>query len=278
MKLAVVVASVASLLQVVPLQRQQVDLDTAMMNATFRIVGPSAEVPGALYTGTGFLVGKPSADDSRKVFFVAVTALHVLQGIQGDVAYAVMRGKDAVPQFQRVQVPFQIRQQGAPAWKQHSSEDVAVMYIRLPTNHAMEVVPEDLLATDEAFEKYGFHPGDEVSAMGYPFGYEVNQFGFPLLRSGRIASYPLTPVRVMKQFFVDFSAFGGNSGGPVYISSQNRTYNNTMNIGSTVFRVLGVITQNVTSPDRSQNAGITKVVHAQFIREAIDALPSAPTQ
>ena len=250
------------------------DIDTAMMNATFRILGPDAGVPGKNLTGTGFLVGRPLPKDPTKFYLVAVTAAHVLHGISGDFIVCVVRTKNDDGQFERALVQVPIRKNGAPLWKEHPSADVAAFYIRLPKNHAMEVVPMDLLATDEAFEQYQFHPGDEVSGLGYPFGYELNEFGFPILRSGRIASYPLTPVKVMKEFYVDFSAFGGNSGGPVYISAENRSGNSSINLGSIIFRVVGIVTESILSPDRTQNAGITRVVHAQFIRETIALLPA----
>ena len=250
----------------------QMDLDTMMMNATFRIMGPSLEVPGALYTGSGFLIDRASAADAAGGTVVAVSAAHVLSGISGDYAVFVFRLKNDSTKYERVQCPVRIRMDGRPLWTSHPAEDIVAMHVRMPTGHAMDAIPVSLLATDEAFASYNVHPGDEVSSLGYPFGYELNEFGFPLLRSGRIASFPLTPVRTMKQFFVDFSAGGGTSGGPVYISSQNRTFNNRLTLGRAVFSVLGMVTQNALSPDGKQDAGITKVVHAQFVRETIAAI------
>jgi trypsin-like peptidase len=251
----------------------QTDLDTLMMNATFRILGPSIEVPGALYTGSGFLVSRSSAGDPTRSF-VAVSAAHVMSGITGDHAVFVVRMRNDQTRYQRAQFPVRIRMDGRPLWTEHHAEDVVAMHVRMPAGHAMDSVPIPLLATDEAFASYNVHPGDEVSSLGYPFGYEVNEFGFPLLRSGRIASFPLTPVRMMKQFFVDFSVGGGTSGGPVYISSQNRTFNNRVTFGRSVFSILGIVTQNALSPDGKQDAGITKVIHAQFIRDTLAALPA----
>ena len=66
------------------------DLDTLMINATFRILGPSIEVPGALYTGSGFLVSRSSAGDPARSF-VAVSAAHVMSGISGNHAVFVVR-------------------------------------------------------------------------------------------------------------------------------------------------------------------------------------------
>jgi hypothetical protein len=40
-----------------------------------------------------------------------------------------------------------------------------------------------------------------------------------------------------------------------------------------LFYVLGLVSENITSHDGKQNAGLTKVVYAEFIRQAIDLLP-----
>jgi hypothetical protein len=247
--------------------------------------GPSSRAPthdaqphaGQFYTGTGFLVGKPTPTDPKRWFFVTVTAAHVLKGIAGESTNFVFRMKDSESQYQRIVFQVPIRRNGVPLWKEHPFADVAVMYTTLP-NNAIQTIPLDALATDEDFDKFELHPGDEVKALGYPFGYEVNEFAFPVLRRASLASYPLTPAKKVKQFVVDFPAFGGNSGGPVYINSQNRTYNNSINMGSVVFKVLGIVTQQITSPDKSENIGLTYVVPAEFIREAINLLPSTPQQ
>ena len=46
--------------------------------------------------------------------------------------------------------------------------------------------------------------------------------GFPILRSGRVASYPLAPASVFPTFLMDFSVFPGNSGGAVFMAQGAR--------------------------------------------------------
>src|SRR4030095_9983299 len=76
------------------------------------------------------------------------------------------------------------------------------------------------LAADDTFTKYRVGAGDEMMALGFPRGLAANQAGFPILRSGRVASYPVAPAKIFPTFLLDFSVFPGNSGGPVSMSEQ----------------------------------------------------------
>ena len=53
---------------------------------------------------------------------------------------------------------------------------------------------------------------------------------------------PVTPVKAIKEWVFDVLLFGGNSGGPVYFSYENRTYGEKVHFG-TVRGVLGLVTQ-----------------------------------
>lgn len=132
------------------------------------------------------------------------------------------------------------------------------------------------------------HPGDVLSCLGYPYGAEANESGFPILRSGQIASYPLTPTTKIQTFLFDFRVFGGNSGGPVYFVSSNRTYGGTTKLGETIQVLAGLVSQeklveeeirSLTETRRSkQPLSLAVVVHAALIREAIELLPPHPEE
>ena len=72
-----------------------------------------------------------------------------------------------------------------------------------------------MLANDDLLAKYNIHPGDVLDCLGYPFGFESPVGSFPILRSGKIASYPLLPTKGTQSFLLDFRVFPGNSGSPV---------------------------------------------------------------
>ena len=104
--------------------------------------------------------------------------------------------------------------------------------------------------------------------------------GFPILRTGRIASYPLTPMNVVKQWAFDAHVFGGNSGGPVYFTSVNRWFKKQAHFGISA-GILGLVIQEAQSslPEfakRDLDYGV--VVPSQFIRETLDMLPPPPPE
>lgn len=258
----------------------QMDINTILMRSTFKIAGQ-----GSL--GTAFLIGRPVPGDAGKLFYVLVTAAHVLRDIKGEQATLFLRKKQG-DEFVKLPHPLQIRQGNQPLWKEHPEADVAVMYARLPQEADIQLLPMSLLATDDELEKFEIHPGDALSCLGYPYGAEANKAGFPILRSGHIASYPLTPTRKVQTFLFDFQVFGGNSGGPVYFVQTNRRYGGSTKLGETIQFLAGLVSQeqvieeeirSLTETRRAKHPlSLAVVVHAALIRETIEILPSQPEQ
>jgi hypothetical protein len=106
-------------------------------------------------------------------------------------------------------------------------------------------------------------------ALGYPRGLSANKAGFPILRSGRVASYPLGPASRYPTFLLDFAVFAGNSGGPVFIDDGGRRRPRAGVPPPTEF-IAGVLTQQVEL--RSDRLEIGIVTHAAYVREAIALL------
>lgn len=242
---------------------------TMVMQATVRLVGPAAS---GTTTGTAFVVGRRLRAEPNRAFLVLVTAAHVLEGIRGDTASIVIRTRieGQRDRYQRAVVSLPIRRNGSPLWIKHASADVAVMPAPLPTGHFVEAIPLDYLAGDDEFEKFEVRPGDEVLVIGYPYGLEANGLGYGVLRSGRIASFPLTPAAMFRTFMVDFSVFGGNSGGPVFMNQVGRVINRTYQMDVRVDRVLGLVTsETVVTPDKTR-LNVANIVPAALIKETID--------
>ncbi len=256
------------------------DIHTVFMRSTFKLAGKAAG-RNASYVGTVFILAKPSAPDPQKAYFVMVTSGHVLKNMEGDEAVLFLRKKTG-DTFQKVIFPIKIRKNGRPIWTDHPEADVAVMYIKLPTDADVIPVATSLLATDEMLKQFAVHPGDRLSCLGFPQGIEANDAGFPILRSGQIASYPLVPTKSVKAFIFDFNVFEGNSGGPVYLSDSNRIYGGTTNMGTVQFLV-GLVSEQASFNEEIKmggkkltlphQLGLAIVIHASLIREALDLLP-----
>lgn len=144
--------------------------------------------------------------------------------------------------FIRLPYPVQIRNKGIPLWTRHPEVDVAAMRVKLPKDADVKLISTNLLGTDSILEQFQVHPGDQLLLLGFPYGAEANDAGFPILRSGRIASYPLTPTRKIRTFLLDFEVFRGNSGGPVLFYAENRFYAGGVHLGTTQF-IIGVVSE-----------------------------------
>jgi len=227
------------------------EINTTLMRWTFRIEGPAKE-PGKTTLGTVFVVGDLMTNEPPKARFVLVTAAHVLQDIASDKATLQLRVEESTGKFQRVPYEIQIRRSGKPIWTKHPDADVAAMYVRLP--HYMEkfapVLGANLLVDDARMVEYEIHPGDTLFCLGFPNGAFSNEAGFPILRSGPIASYPLVPAKEQGSFLYDFEVFNGNSGGPVYFCQTARAYGGKAHVGQTFHFIAGLVSKQKSTIER----------------------------
>jgi hypothetical protein len=160
-------------------------------------------------------------------------------------------------------------------WTRHPSRDVAAISITAPPEFAKAAIPQNYLAEDDTFIKNQIGAGDEMMALGFPRGLAANQAGFPILRSGRVASFPVAPAKAFPTFLLDFSVFPGNSGGPVFITAQDYRRGGVADAPPAEF-IAGLLTQQVELNNERLEIGI--VTHAKYIRETIALLddPLAP--
>lgn len=245
------------------------ELNTALFESTFRIeqsIGGNKSV-----TGTTFVLARPYTNAPTTGRFVMVTAKHVLEDMKGDDAVWHLRSKDAAGHWQRSPATLKIRTNGVPCWTAHPTADVAAMYVPLIQGAITFVLPTPVVAADDTFEQFEIHPGDELNCLGYPMGMESNAIGFPVLRSGKIASYPLYPTKEHPTFLYDFEVFGGNSGGPVFMVESNRNFKGSTHIGKIQF-VAGLVSQqHICSNER---LALSVVVSSPLILETVNMLPS----
>ena len=248
--------------------------DDAMMRSTFKIQSANT-------IGTAFILFQPLTGYTNLGTYVMVTAAHVLTAMPSSNAVLILRTKNG-DIYQRMNWEIPIRLNGTNLWTQHPTADVAAIRIRVPTNADIAGIPISFLADDSTLTNSLIHSGDELRVLGYPYGFESSEAGFPILRSGRIASFPLTPTDSTKTFLLDFRVFKGNSGGPVYmLESKQMTEGmlDTLNISA----VMGLISEEATMSEqinsltestvKTHELGLGIVIHAQLIKETIDRLP-----
>lgn len=241
------------------------DLSVDLINATVQL--EQSQGDGTRTVGTGFLVQAPTPDGKPRV--VLVTAAHVFErmpGLEARIGYRV-KNEQGVWRYAPQTIPIHVG--SLPMWTRHPTQDVAAISITAPPEFARAAIPLSWLAGDDTFDGYAIGPGDEMMALGFPRGLSANSAGFPILRSGRVASYPLTPARSFPTFLLDFSVFPGNSGGPVFMAQGARRRPGATESSEVQF-VAGLLTQQVELNSERLEIGI--VTHARFVRETINML------
>lgn len=233
-----------------------------LIHATVRLEQGQAAGEGAV--GTGFLVIEPGSGGKTRT--VLITAAHVFARMPRDKVKVGLRTADAEGGWRYSPVSLRIRGPlGEPLWTVHPSQDIAA--IPLPSGIARAGLPSSRLATSRNVATMALAPGDEMMVLGYPRGFSANAAGFPVLRAGRVASYPLTPPARYPTYLLDFSVFAGNSGGPVYVIRS-------INGHTPRLTVTGIVTQELRlKHDRLE---IGNVTHALYVAETLALMTDTP--
>ena len=242
------------------------DLNTQLMRATFKIMHEKS-------TATGFILKKNNTEK-----YILITAAHVLINTPGEETTLQFRTKKADGEYIKDPVKVTIRKDGKPLWAKHPTEDVAVLWVTPPKNADLSNLSTDVLASDALLQKHKVHPGDLVSVLGYPHRVESNNAGFPILRHGSIATFPLYPTAKTRTFFLSGNIFEGDSGGPVSLSRQSYTEPDK----EETRLILGLVSaQQFLDEDVKLIYGTSKIrhrlglaiiIHASLINETIELL------
>ena len=239
------------------------DLTVGMISATVEVDQPQAD--GKRIVGTGFLIDDPKPNGEPRT--VLITAGHVLDNMPGQSARIGYRFQGADGAWRFSAQPLAIRDGAAQLWVKNPNQDIAAIAIKAPPEFAKAAIPISWLADESSFGQAEVGPGDEMFVLGFPEGLAANTQGFPILRSGRVASYPLTPIRQFPSFLLDFRVFSGNSGGPVFVTAAMRRPG-APEIKSPL--VAGILTQQTEVGAERLELGI--VVQAPYIRQTLQLL------
>ena len=246
------------------------DLTLAMEQATVLVAEPPG--PGLRTNATGFLVNDPLPDGAPRI--VLVTAEHALERIPEDRVRVGLHTHKADGSWGYTAALLPLRDGTQPLWTRHPQRDIAVLTVQVPPEVARQAIPLAWLADAETFARYDIQPGVEMSTLGFPEGLGSSPLMFPILRTGRVASYPLGPLNVEATFLVDLSVFNGNSGGPVFLARRRSDAPGAPPDPI----VTGVLTQQITPG--GEHLGLGMVTYAVFVREALLLLdkptPTAP--
>lgn len=231
---------------------------TEMLEATFKFF--DSEV-----TGTCFVVRREAPDAALYL----VTAAHMLERTKADKATIVLRERKEDGTYQRRDHHVAIRRDAKPLWVRHAKDDVAVLRLAETPPVPVVAVPVGALADEARLTAAGLHICHPLFVLTYPKAFEANGAGFPVARQGIVASHPLVPIPAKHTFLADFTAFGGDSGGPVFVPGAD---GHSLIIGMVIAQFRHDEQVKTEYEERSIHypLGIGEVLHAQFVRETIE--------
>lgn len=217
-------------------------------------------------TASGLAIRYDTAD--RESNHCMVTANHVLAQMTGDHCVLVTRKQNEDGAFERLEVRVPIRHKEKKLWTQHASHDLAAL--PLPESVKVDSLPWDCLASEQSLADV--HAGDAVRLAVYPERSEANEAGFPVLRGGCIASYPLLPVNSNPKFLVDTASWKGDSGGPVMHTTLRSASGGPLVVG--LVHGMRNITDTVIDSRFTERRthyplDISEVIHAALVRELL---------
>lgn len=237
-----------------------------LMRATFRITDHGV-------TGTGFLLSRPDPDTPGHVQTILATAAHVFREMPDEQITLLLRRRDREGTWKPVPTKVPLRRGEKKLWTAHPTADLAVLPVTLPPGVDAVSLPVSMLADDQRIESGGVGPGDAVVTLGYPHAEDSNDVGFPIMRRGAVASFPLTPAKAVPTFLVDFNIFEGNSGGPVVREP----------VGGSPALILGVVQGQRLINDKLKTPyeewvyrhrlGLAITGSASLLRDTLDLIP-----
>ncbi len=203
------------------------DICSSVMYSVYKLEGKAKN--GEPISGTCFLISSKSGNGKKKFL---VTAAHVIEQINGNFARLNLR-KKTTNGFVKFQCRIQIRDGSRRYWICSEGSDLALIKVELPDDMTISTLERSEIARDSDFSSLSLSPGDKVFVAGFPYGCESSSEGFPILRSGIIASFVEAQSSGLKSYMVDFEVFQGYSGSPVFIEKNGRKF------------IIGVVTDEV---------------------------------
>ena len=222
-----------------------------MMWSTYALATPQG-------MATCVLVNRRDPSAPSGVRPILITSAHVLTSAPHGPFYLIVReqapGEEpiiGVVQFTcdpTVPAPFFV----------HPTKDVAVMELDVPQEFAGDV-PLPSFIDESAIGRANdqIHVGDDLLVLGFPHVLPGTEGAFGVLRSGKMASYCVGAAPGTKNYLINTTVFGGDSGAPVFTADR---YHGP--------KLVGILTQRIG--EKEAGIPLAVAINASIIREALD--------
>lgn len=249
--------------------------------------------PEFMSIATGFLIGKAVGEmDERgrqpyRIFLVTNRHVFFNRKIKEYVKEVLLRFNTTEGKSHHFKIRL-LNEDNSPSWLTHENEKVDLAV--LPINpSAMDEAKIDyyFFRENELFFARDFYSkniatGDGLFVLGFPMSISGKAKNFVILRQGIIARFD---EEVLDEgfYYIDSSAYPGNSGGPVIIRPEIVSIQGTSSNGSA--GLIGVVSSGETYSDVAisqqtgeakiiftEQTGLVRVVPVEYIYEIIDSI------
>jgi hypothetical protein len=230
-----------------------------------RALAATCRITDGKTSATGFFVALETPTEKGPARTIFLTTAHTFQEMKGNQCTLVLRARQPDTTYVRKETSISIRAEGKPLWKRHAEQDIAALPVDLPNGLAIKPLAAWHLADDKWAADGRIRVGQEVYVPCFPAQLEANPAGWPILRRGSLASYPLRPVTSAKSIIVDFSTFGGDSGAPVVVRGNKGPVVVGMIVG--MYRQTNKVSLPFEERIVHTPLGLAMAVQAPFLRE-----------
>jgi len=163
-----------------------------------------------------FFVGVPVNNEVTQIY--AVTARHVIENIHANTPIHIR-----VNNFEGSTEYLEVNKED---WVLSDETDVAIISFEKRSNHKLQDIPYNMLATDAIIKKEKTGIGDEIFYVGLFSEHYGQEHNLPVVRFGNISLMPSEKlsVRVAEDmiiqvygYLVEAMSWPGHSGSPVFI-------------------------------------------------------------
>lgn len=191
-------------------------------NATEEMMWSTYPIATKKGMATGFVISRKGAAGSRGQAPVMVTAGHLLDSIGTGPLVIAVRVPGKTGGTELALAGIQPPRSGKPFYVRHPREDIGAFAPQLSTAASGHILPSYLEERSLGGRGHTLHAGDEVSFLGFPDLLPGTSGGFPVLRSGKVASYPAAQPHAEGTFLINADVYPGDSGAPVFVSRPGR--------------------------------------------------------
>lgn len=239
------------------------------MNVTEQMMWSTYPLVTQKGAATGFVINHRNARVAGGVVPILFTSVHVLDTIGRGPLIICFRKPDATGETNVSLLAFS---PAKPRGKEHfyvrhPSHDLAAFALYLPPEVAgFAKLPSALSESGIARDGKSLRSGAEVSFLGYPEVLPGTEGAFPVLRSGRVSSYPVGTPQAHGRFLINSDVYPGDSGAPVFLTGCGRRP-----------ELVGMIIQRI-SPTVDKFSHLAVAVDADVIRETLALVTARDAQ